>query len=128
MATKDLSYGVVTIRRILQELEAPAEFANLYAKAILAQAIRNAAARPTPQAPMAARNLDVQGDSIGPSAGGAPAAVAIGSEFGSAIYPQFQKPPRRQGYWLYPAAEATETLAAGDEALEALLQGAIAHG
>lgn len=125
MAKKPLQYGVVTIRRILRELDEPAELANLYARAVLAQAVRNAAKRPTPQARMAARNMNVRGDTIGPAAGGPPEDVAIGSEFGSAVYPQFHRGPTRKGYWLFPAAEATETLAAGEEALEKMLQAAV---
>ena len=118
MATKDLAYGQRTIRRILDELEHPVELEHKYAAAILAQALSNAAGRPTPQAPMAADNLVVEGASIGPLSGGAPAEVAIGSEFGSVIYPQFHKPPNPRGYWLYPAAEDVRVLAEADKALE----------
>lgn len=125
MADKDLAYGQRTIRRILRELEQPEELEHKFAEAVLAQAVRNAASKPTPQARMAAENLDVQGASIGPSAGGAPAEVAIGSEFGSARYLQFHKPPNPRGYWLYPAAESVQALAAGDKALEDMLQAAI---
>ena len=128
MATKDLTYGVTTIRRILRELQQPVELENLYAHAILATALRNASSRPTPQAMMAARNLNVEGASIGPVAGGAPAAVAIGSEFGSNQYAQFQHSPAPRGLWLYPAAEATETLAEVDKALEQVLQQVISSG
>jgi hypothetical protein len=125
VAKKDLTFGVTTIRRILRELQQPVALDNLYAQAILAQALRNAASRPTPQAPMAARNLNVEGASIGPVTGGAPAAVAIGSEFGSNQYAQFQHSPAPRGLWLYPAAEATETLAQMDKALEKVLGQAI---
>lgn len=122
MADKDLQYGVATIHRILKRLEQPTELAGKFAEAVLQQAVRNAAQRPTPQAPMAAANLDVRGNTIGPSAGGTPAEVAIGSEFGSAIYPQFHKPPNRQGYWLFPAGNAISVIAEGDKTLEDILQ------
>lgn len=126
MAQKDLTYGARTIRRILSELEQPENLEHQYAEAILAQAVRNAASRPTPQAQMAAENLDVQLASIGPVAGGAPAAVAIGSEFGSNQYLQFHKPPNPRGYWLYPAAEDLQVLANTDQELEKLLDRVIA--
>lgn len=122
MAQKDLTYGARTIRRILADLQQPTGLEHLYAEAVLAQAVLNANKRPTPQARMAARNMVVKGSDIVPSAGGDPAAVAIGSEFGSAVYRQFQRQPNPRGYWLYPAALATATLAAGDVALEKLLQ------
>lgn len=125
MADKDLQYGVATIRRILKQLEQPEQLAHPFAEAVLKQAVRNAAQRPTPQAPMAAANMDVQGDTIGPSAGGPPAEVAIGSEFGSAIYPQFHRPPNRQGYWLYPAGKAISVIAEGDKTLEDILKRAV---
>jgi len=125
VATKDLTYGQATIRRILRKLEQPQELENLYARAILRQAVQNAASKPTPQARMAAANLNIIGNTIGPSAGGPPADVAIGSEFGSTVYRQFQAPPNPRGYWLYPAASATSTLAAGDRALEEVLSDAV---
>jgi len=125
VATKDLQYGQATIRRILKKLDQPQELENLYARAILEQAVQNAASKPTPQARMAAANLNIIGNTIGPSAGGPPADVAIGSEFGSTVYRQFQQPPNPRGYWLYPAASATSTLAAGDRALEDVLQDAV---
>lgn len=122
---KDLQYGQRTIRRILSELKQPTALENLYAEAILAQALRNAAGRPTPQANMAARNMTIRDATIYPRAGGDPSEVAIGSEFGSAVYPQFQKPPTKRGYWLYPAATNTAVLAQTDEALDQVLQDAI---
>ena len=125
MARKDLAYGQRTIARILRELEQPTELEHKYAEAVLALALQNAAGRPTPQAPMAAENMTVDGASIIPLAGGAPADVAIGSEFGSSLYRQFQQPPNPGGYWLYPAANDARTLAAGDQMLEDMLQAAI---
>ena len=126
MARKDLAYGQRTIRRILDELDHPAELENKYAEAILAQAVRNAASRPTPQAPMAASNMVVESATIGPSLRGTPEEeVAIGSEFGSAIYPQFHHSPAPRGLWLYPAAEDLKVLAATDQELEKILDSAI---
>ena len=125
MATKDLTYGQATIRRILSKLDKPQELENLYARAVLEQAVQNASGKPTPQARMAAANLNIIGNTIGPSAGGPAAEVAIGSEFGSTVYRQFQALPNPRGYWLYPAASATSTLAAGDRALEDVLQDAV---
>ena len=125
MATKDLAYGQRAISRILKQLQQPEELGHKFAEAILAQAVRTAAGRPTPQARMAAANLDVQGASIGPSAGGAPAEVAIGSEFGSNRYLQFHRSPNPNGYWLYPATRSTQTLAEMDRDLEEMLDEAI---
>lgn len=121
MARKDLTYGRRTIERILRELEHPAGLEQKYAEAVLELALQNAAGRPTPQAPMAAENMVVERGSIGPLAGGAAAEVSIGSEFGSSLYRQFQKPPNPRGYWLYPAANDVRTLAAGDRMLEDIL-------
>jgi hypothetical protein len=122
VADKDLQYGVATIHRILRKLEQPQSLAHPFAEAVLRQAVRNASAKPTPQARMAASVLNVEGDTIGPSAGGPPAEVGIGSEFGSAIYPQFHAPPTKRGYWLFPAGEAVQVLAEGDKTLEDILQ------
>ena len=122
MAKKDLAYGGRAIRNLLDHLEEPQDLAHLYALAVLTQAKRNAASRPTPQAPMAARNMNVEHATIGPSAGGPAQEVGIGSEFGSALYPQFQKPPNQQGYWLYPATWSVEALTAAEEALQDVLQ------
>lgn len=122
---KDLQYGQRTIRRLLDELQQPVALENLYAEAILAQALRNAAGRPTPQALMAARNMTVREATIFPRAAGASSEVAIGSEFGSSAYPQFHKPPTKRGYWLYPAATDTAVLAQVDEGLEQVLQDVI---
>ena len=125
MAQKDLTYGAAAVRRILRKLEQPEQLAHQYAEAILAQAVRNAASRPTPQARMAAANLDVQGASIGPSAGGAAAEVAIGSEFGSNQYLQFQHAPAPRGLWLYPAAEDESVLMITDKELQKVIDDAI---
>jgi hypothetical protein len=126
MVRGDLEYGQRTIRRILKELEQPQALENKYAEAILAQAKKNAAGKPTPQARMAAENMVVERNTIGPLSGGAPADVAIGSEFGSSIYPQFHRSPNPRGYWLYPAAEDMRVLAETDQELEKLLDRVIA--
>ena len=125
MADKDLAFGAAAVRRIVRELEKPAELEHAFALAILAQAVRNASSRPTPQAPMAARNLDVQAASIGTIAGGAAAEVGIGSEFGSNQYLQFHKPSNQRGYWLWPATRSTEVAEQSDRELEALLEAAV---
>ena len=125
MARKDLQYGGRVIDRILAKLNAPAGLAHKFAEAVLQQAVRNAANRPTPQAPMAAANMRVNEDTIQPAAGGPPAEVAIGSEFGSSVYRQFHASPNPRGYWLFPAAEAISVLRTGDEAIEDVLDAAI---
>lgn len=127
MATKDLAYGQRTIRRILKELDQPEELEHKFAEAILAQAVRNAASRPTPQARMAAANMEVRDATIGPRAVGVPASeVAMGSEFGSATYLQFHRPPNQAGYWLYPATRDVYALSQMDKELEQMLDEAIA--
>jgi hypothetical protein len=126
VADKDLAYGQRTIRRILEELDHPQELEHKYAEAILAQAVSNAAGRPTPQAPMAASNMVVEAASIGPSLRGTPEeAVAIGSEFGSQLYPQFHHSPAPRGLWLYPAAEDLRVIAGMDGELEKMLDSAV---
>ena len=125
MVSKDLAFGVTAIRRIMSELDKPAELEHAFALAILEQAKRNAASRPTPQAPMAARNLDVQAGSIGTIAGGDAAEVGIGSEFGSNQYLQFKAPSNQRGYWLWPATRSSEVATIEDDALEDLLVAAV---
>lgn len=117
--------------RILSDLsdrlEASDELSEAYARAVLEQAQRNASLRPTPQAPMAAAGMGVQGNRILSLTGGDPAAVAAGSEFGSDIYLQFQKPHSSRGYWLLPAGENPDsaTIAAGEEALDQEIEAAV---
>lgn len=125
MADKDLAFGVTAIRRILGDLDKPDELSHAFALAVLDQAKRNAASRPTPQAPMAARNLDVQAGSIGTIAGGAAAEVGIGSEFGSNQYLQFKRPSNQRGYWLWPATRSPDVLSLTDQALEEMLMVAV---
>lgn len=122
---KDLQYGAQVIRRILKQLDKPDSLAHKFAEAILKQAVINASERPTPQAPMAAANMTIERDTIAPAAGGAPADVAIGSEFGSTLYRQFRAQPNPRGYWLYPAGRSLTVLAEGDKALEEVIDHAI---
>lgn len=124
----DLRKANRVLDRIEDDLKDPDELAHAYAEEVLALAVRNASSRPTPQAPMAAGNLTVTGDTIRPSAGGVPAAVASGSEFGSDIYLQFHRPRSSQGYWLFPAAESDQAEAAGDNILEQMIDKAVARG
>lgn len=93
------------------------------AEGIVEQARRNAARRPTPQAPMAAAGLRVERGRIVSLPGASPAArVAVGSEFGSGIYRQFG-PRHSRGQWLFPAIESPDaaTIEAGEEAIDAEL-------
>ena len=114
--------------RIQDDLQDPDELAHGYAQAILDQAVRNAASRPTPQAPMAASVLGVSGDLIRPLAGGPPSAVGASSEFGSDIYLQFHRPHNSRGYWLFPAADSEQVLAAGDNILDEMIDKAVRRG
>jgi hypothetical protein len=125
MVKRTLAEGQRVINRILSELQEPAGLAHQFAQAILDEAVRNAASRPTPQAPMAAANLFVRGAEIGPSAGGAAEAVAAGAEFGSSIYRQFHQPHNPRGYWLFPATEAPNVLESGDDAIQQVIDSAV---
>lgn len=119
----DLAFGQRAIRRILRDLDKPESLEHDYAVAILKQARRNAAGRPTPQAPMAARVMEVRKSEIFQS--GAPddpaIEVAMGSEFGSRIHPQFHATPDRGGYWLYPATRDPDVIDEADKSLEDIL-------
>lgn len=125
MARKSAAEGADAIRRILRFLESPAALADEYADAVLEQALRNAAGRPTPQAPMAARGMVAEGNVIRSLAGGRPSEVAAGSEFGSSIYRQFHAGHNPRGYWLYPAGDDPTTEKAGDQMLEDAVEAAI---
>lgn len=125
MADKDLEYGQRAIIRIQRDLDEPEGLAHEFAKAVLAQAVQNAASRPTPQARMAAAIYGVRGPDVIPLAGGAPWDVAMGSEFGSNIYLQFQAPHNPRGYWLFPAGESTAAALKGDKALDDILKSAV---
>lgn len=106
-----------------------------YADAVAADARRRAAGRPTPQARMASTALVRRGSELLVSSaavvsgrGGSTFAggIAGGSEYGSALYPQFG-PRRAGGSWLRPAGETpTEaTLSVGDRALDRLIEDVI---
>jgi hypothetical protein len=120
--------------RILKELEHKLENADeledIYARAVLVQAQRAAGLRPTPQAPMAAESMGVQDGTILSLTGGDPSEVGQGSEFGSDIYLQFQRPHSAQGYWLLPSANNPDaaTIEAGNEWLNDQVVEAMRHG
>lgn len=128
MATHDLAFAQRAIRRILRDLNKPDDLEHDFATAILKQAKLNASKKPTPQARMAASIMVVEDANIFQrgSAGSPEVEVAIGSEFGSAIWPQFHKPPNRQGYWLYPATRDSQVLGSMDKSLEEMLRIAVA--
>lgn len=125
---RDLSVGVRAIRRILDELDKPKSLTHDYAVAILEQARRNAARKPTPQARMAAAVMQVREAEIFASGPASQPAVEVGmgAEFGSRTYPQFHAAPNRQGYWLYPATRDKAAIDAADQSLEAVLRKAAA--
>lgn len=115
------------INRLVESLEASEGLSEAYARALLVQAQSAASLRPTPQAPMAAAVMGVQEGTILPLTGGDPAAVGPGSEFGSDIYLQFQKPHSSRGYWLLPSAENPDaaTIAAGEEFIDSEIERAV---
>lgn len=121
-------------KRVLNELQdrlgETEGLAEVYARALLEQAIRAASNRPTPQAPMAAESMGVQEATILSLTGGDPSAVAAGSEFGSDIYPQFQRPHSSGGYWLFPSAENpdADTIGAGQGWLDDEIAAAVRRG
>jgi hypothetical protein len=118
-------------QRVLNELQDRLEDAegleDAYARALLEQAQRAAGLRPTPQAPMAAEAMGVQGGTILSLTGGAPSDVAAGSEFGSTLYRQFGGVRNTRGYWLLPAAENPDaaTIEAGEDWIDDQVEGAI---
>jgi hypothetical protein len=118
------------LRELQDRLEDTDELEDVYARAILEQAQRNAAGRPTPQAAMAAEAMGVQQGTILSLTGGAPSEVAAGSEYGSDIYLQFQRPHNNRGYWLFPAAENpdADTIEAGQDWLDDQIRDAVARG
>ena len=118
------------IGNLQDRLENADELEDIYARAVLVQAQRAAGLRPTPQAPMAAESMGVQNGTILSLTGGDPSAVAAGSEFGSGIYRQFQKPHSSRGYWLLPSAENPDaaTIEAGEDWLDDQVTGAIRRG
>ena len=121
---KSAAAGARILREIADQLEDGTSLESSYAQLLLEQASQNAASRPTPQSAMAADALYVSGNVIR-SAGGASEDVALGSEFGSDIYPQFHHSHTSQGLWLYPAAEDEGVLQNMDDELEKLMDDVI---
>ena len=121
MPAHDLKFGQRAIRRILKDLDKPESLEHDYAVAILEQARQNADGRPTPQAPMAADAMQVVGAEIFQVGSERAEAVAMGSEFGSRLYPQFHASPDRGGYWLYPATRDPQVVERADKSLEEIL-------
>lgn len=119
MAT--LKDGAKALERLRRSLEPATGLTGAYAEAVLQEAQRRAGGRPTPQAPMVANAMGIQGDSITVLSGGTPEAVSGGSEWGSNIYRQFG-PRNNGGYWLMPATESQPALAAGDAYLDLLAE------
>jgi hypothetical protein len=122
--TKTLKEGQKDLRQLQDKLEDTDALAHAYAEAVLKEAVSRAHGRPTPQAPMAADAMGVQGTEITVLTGGTPEAVSAGSEWGSSIYTQFG-PRNDGGYWLMPATESAPALAAGDAYLEQITEEAI---
>lgn len=118
------------LRDLQGRLEDADELEDAYARALLEQAQRAAGLRPTPQAPMAAEAMGVQQGTILSLTGGPPSEVAAGSEFGSDIYLQFQRPHNNRGYWLFPAAENPDaaTIAAGEDWIDSEVEAAVRRG
>lgn len=127
MAKHDLEVGRKVIRRILKQLDKPDDLEHSFAQSILDQAVRNASSKPTPQARMAAAIMEVDDATIYQrgSAGQPSVDVAIGSEFGSALWPQFHKPPTHEGYWLWPATRDPLVREQMDDQLDQMLRTAI---
>lgn len=121
---KTLQEGQRAIDRLIEALRAPTDLSEAYARATLENAASRAASKPTPQSRMAYEAMGVQGSDILALAGHPAAEVAAGSEWGSVIYTQFG-PRNERGWWLQPSAEDQQTLSAGDDALDDLIQRAV---
>jgi hypothetical protein len=121
---KSAKEGAKDLHQIADALGDTQPLAKAYAEAVLKEAVSRAQGRPTPQAPMAAAAMGVQGEHITVLTGGAPEAVSAGSEWGSDIYPQFG-PRNDGGYWLMPSTESQSAKEAGDAYLEELMDDAI---
>ena len=129
--------GLRRLRGLRADLEDASDIEEPYLEAVGVQARRKARSRPTPQARAVSEALIVRGGAllvpssarITPRGGGLVSAgqLAGGSEFGSAIYPQFG--PRRgsPGAWLGSSAASPDsaTLEAGERALEELVREAV---
>ena len=109
---------------IFETIEDGQGLVDAYGRAVLQEAMLRAGSRPTPQAPMAAAAMGIQGDHITVLTGGTPEAVSGGSEWGSDLYPQFG-PRNQSGWWLMPATESPAALNAGDAYLEQIMDSAI---
>lgn len=120
----DLSDGARAVRQLSEALERSGDLPAAFAEAVLSEARRRAAGKPTPQSRMAAEAMGVRGSEILTIAGGDAAEVAGGSEWGSVIYTQFG-PRNEGGYWLMPSTESPVALAAGDRALDEAVQRAV---
>jgi hypothetical protein len=112
------------LEQIADGLEDTDAIAKVYAEAVLREAVSRARGRPTPQAPMAAEAMGIQGTTITVLTGGTPEAVSAGSEWGSEQYRQFG-PRNEGGYWLMPSGESEEAKSAGDAYLEKIMDDAI---
>jgi hypothetical protein len=121
---KTAAQGAKDLQQIADALEDTEPLAKAYAEAVLQEAVSRARGRPTPQAPMTADAMGIQGSHITVLTGGTPEAVSAGSEWGSSIYPQFG-PRNEGGYWLMPASESEAAKRAGDAYLEDLMDDAI---
>lgn len=122
MAT--LKDGSRAIDRLIGSLQRPDGLLGAYAEGVLREAQNRASSRPTPQAPMAAAAMGIEGSSIAVLSGGTPAAVSGGSEWGSDRYRQFG-PRNNGGYWLMPVTESEPALSAGDSYLDQMVDIAV---
>ena len=104
------------LRKLYDELNDTRKMRSGYAQAIIGQAQRNAARRPTPQARGIATTLRVRGGSVLGFPGTAvtlsgerkrAAGINFGAEYGSSTHAQFA-PRNERGYWLNPAAEEVD--------------------
>lgn len=110
--------GARALSTLQRELQKVGPLRQTAARAILEQARRNAASRPTPQARMVASGMRARNGTVigfgstrvfgrGSPEGVKLGYIAFGSEFGS-THKQFGAPwesGEGAGYWLHPAAE-----------------------
>lgn len=123
---KTAEEGAKDLRQIAEALDDTEPLVQAYGEAVLREAVARAGSRPTPQAPMAADAMGIQGTHITVLTGGTPEAVSGGSEWGSDIYPQFG-PRNNGGWWLMPASESEEAKQAGDAYLEQMMEDQISR-